>query len=580
MPNNVNVGFKRGTQAALDTIIAGSGNRYTEGTFYLTSDTDKLYFAQSATELVQLNKHVNVVTSAANLPTSGVEDGTLYYVTSGNILCIYDADEDAKYIQLNPDTDTVVSSFTVATTSYTSTATTNGSTSATGVSVGGTIQSSGPHAVTTTANFNIVGTGLVSVTTGANKEVVISVVGDNTDHTYTLAIATETSAGKINFTSLYDNTTTTITLTTASNGMTGTKFASDNSGTVTLTIPKRPVATADLVVSSAGLFKVDARTADNAAAPTSTGITPTIVYGASGSTASAVFVQGATGNPSAVLDVYTTTQVNNLITSAKAAFDAMEFKGGVNSTAGLVSSGTNATKGSTYIATADFDLPAAMSATDASVNVQKGDVLVGEGSDGNLLWTVVPSGNDQIVSGSISDDGKTITVSGSRNTSEATTIAQATFSSGTGITVSGSKSGNATTITVSHASPGAAATTAGVTTATSGGTQSAASSASGSSTLVIPAITSIQYDSLGHVTSVTAGNYTVIDSHSWISSITTTTTANASGVSLSYNFVSTDGETSLANAAFIVGSGSALSVTTAMVGEIPAVQFDLLWGSF
>jgi len=52
MPNNVNVGFKRGTQSALDTIIAGSGNRYTEGTFYLTSDTDKLYFAQSATELV------------------------------------------------------------------------------------------------------------------------------------------------------------------------------------------------------------------------------------------------------------------------------------------------------------------------------------------------------------------------------------------------------------------------------------------------------------------------------------------------------------------------------------------------
>jgi len=101
----------------------------------------------------------------------------------------------------------------------------------------------------------------------------------------------------------------------------------------------------------------------------------------------------------------------------------MEFKGGVNSTAGLVSSGTNATKGSTYIATADFDLPAAMSATDAAVNVQKGDLLVGEGSDGNLLWTVVPSGNDQIVSGNVSDDGKTITVSGSRNTSEATTIA-------------------------------------------------------------------------------------------------------------------------------------------------------------
>ena len=42
---NAKVMFKRGTQAALNTLIAGSGNRFDEGTFYLTTDTNRLYLS-------------------------------------------------------------------------------------------------------------------------------------------------------------------------------------------------------------------------------------------------------------------------------------------------------------------------------------------------------------------------------------------------------------------------------------------------------------------------------------------------------------------------------------------------------
>ena len=43
-----NVMFKRGLQASLQTLI--DGNKFTEGTFYLTTDSDRLYFAQSDSE--------------------------------------------------------------------------------------------------------------------------------------------------------------------------------------------------------------------------------------------------------------------------------------------------------------------------------------------------------------------------------------------------------------------------------------------------------------------------------------------------------------------------------------------------
>lgn len=113
-----NVMFKRGTQANLNALINAKGP-YVDGAFYLTSDTDRLYVAQSANELVELNKSITIVENQSKLPAkSAVEEGQFYYLSNDNILCIYSGGE---WVQINPDTDTntSVKDFTIVRTSNT-----------------------------------------------------------------------------------------------------------------------------------------------------------------------------------------------------------------------------------------------------------------------------------------------------------------------------------------------------------------------------------------------------------------------------------------------------------------------------
>ena len=62
-----NVMFKRGSQSALQGLI--DKKSFTEGTFYLTTDSDRLYFAQSDSGLVHLNHNVIHVSGVSSLPT-------------------------------------------------------------------------------------------------------------------------------------------------------------------------------------------------------------------------------------------------------------------------------------------------------------------------------------------------------------------------------------------------------------------------------------------------------------------------------------------------------------------------------
>ena len=115
-----NVMFKRGTQAQLNTLKQGGS--FVDGSFYLTTDTDRLYVAQSSSELVELNKSITTVTTIADLPDRDVEVGQFYYVTGpdtsgdidsthgGNILAVVTGFETGTnkpiWVQVNPDTNT------------------------------------------------------------------------------------------------------------------------------------------------------------------------------------------------------------------------------------------------------------------------------------------------------------------------------------------------------------------------------------------------------------------------------------------------------------------------------------------
>lgn len=118
-----NVLFKRGLHANLP-----AANAATDGVFYLTTDTNRLYVGQG-TKLVELNKSITLVDNLSDLPTSTsdeskaikgsqVQVGQFYYVKAissgsqtvhnGNILAVCSAITDGTitWTQINPDTST------------------------------------------------------------------------------------------------------------------------------------------------------------------------------------------------------------------------------------------------------------------------------------------------------------------------------------------------------------------------------------------------------------------------------------------------------------------------------------------
>lgn len=99
-----NVMFKRGTQSALQNLI-DNRSTFTEGTFYLTTDSDRLYFAQSASELVLLNHQVIHVASVNDLPSiASATVGDFYYAIAENVLCTKSA-TSASWVQINKNTN-------------------------------------------------------------------------------------------------------------------------------------------------------------------------------------------------------------------------------------------------------------------------------------------------------------------------------------------------------------------------------------------------------------------------------------------------------------------------------------------
>lgn len=98
---NPNVIFKRGVHANLPW------NNAIDGSFYLTTDTNRLYVA-NGTQLVDLNKYIKIVTSESEMnKLTNVQLGDFVYIDQGNILAVYKTVDGAnKWVQINPDTDT------------------------------------------------------------------------------------------------------------------------------------------------------------------------------------------------------------------------------------------------------------------------------------------------------------------------------------------------------------------------------------------------------------------------------------------------------------------------------------------
>lgn len=92
-----NVSFKRGLHANLPWHNA------VDGTFYLTTDTNRFYAAYGS-NLVDLNQYIKMVAKESDLNNlANKQVGDFVYITDGNILAVYNG---AQWQQINPDTNT------------------------------------------------------------------------------------------------------------------------------------------------------------------------------------------------------------------------------------------------------------------------------------------------------------------------------------------------------------------------------------------------------------------------------------------------------------------------------------------
>ena len=106
-----NVQFLLGTQDALAKYIAGT-TKATNGTFYLTQDTHRLYVGNKDGYAVPVNEGVSTVASLSDLKKiTSPNPGEFYYVSDSNILCVYSGSSDTHnggWVQINSNTNTYI----------------------------------------------------------------------------------------------------------------------------------------------------------------------------------------------------------------------------------------------------------------------------------------------------------------------------------------------------------------------------------------------------------------------------------------------------------------------------------------
>ena len=113
---NPNVGFKIGEQSTMDSLLrAGVDAKAVPGTFYLTSDTNRLYIGKEDQSIAPINAGIITVDRVKKQegdpenfkyiplePTSDAEKdrlaGNYYYATEDNILCIFNGE---RWVQIN-----------------------------------------------------------------------------------------------------------------------------------------------------------------------------------------------------------------------------------------------------------------------------------------------------------------------------------------------------------------------------------------------------------------------------------------------------------------------------------------------
>lgn len=572
--------FKLGPQ----TRIPANGAAV-NGTFYLTSDTHRLYIGQG-NNAVPINAGVTFCDNFAKLTaaTTGETEqnlaGRVFFLKDTNILCVR---SNGKWAQINSDTKLESALAEVVKIPDTS--------DGEGVRVTTQVVDSVGKAVQ--APFSIKPkTGNVKVYAGEDGKTVEIGVSDGA--TYDLTSAEIKKKKNEN-----DPESEEVTVEGASLVLTGSNSTTDKVdihgvGSVSISNTANGILatgteyTLESVTTSAQDKGFNVAVGINNGGSDNNTFFPQIKYGATPQTVD--FIKDTTDKNNktgiATLDVYTKGEVDSLFSSA----DAMVFKDAVDAVAESSTSVTwlpsSAENGWTYKYTGNImamsDAKKLNKRIDSSAGwINSGDLFIASGNEvnnsltGDWKWIHVPAGDDERYSLGKNSKGVGVTLNVTGGLTDAT-AGDLVFNKDNWITLTDAYADKTTTINIGHTLVTKDAST-NVTVSSSNTSDQASAGPDGNTTLEIPVITPT-VDAAGHITSLSQITYKVIDSHNRLNKgETSLTVAGSNGtIKITPKIVMGDGETSIdANMAFSLKSES-LTLTTAD----KVITAELEWGQF
>lgn len=603
------LGFKTGTQAAVNTLITNGGAVH--GAFYLTQDTHRLYVGNEDTSLSPVNEGVVTVASLSGLPTPTTATekiglaGSFYYITAENILAVYNGN---SWIRINQNTNDYLNSFEFEVDS-------------TNNLIEGTIGDSGNHIAA--AQFKVAAGDGVSVTYGTTS---VTINGTATN-VPTITVAADYSIGVITDTT--DNNKVKVKLTSESGTNNDTAFevkaGQDGAGNVNTTITNdsgalkitsRDTRNASVDVLGNATAGFDVEITDNYNNSVTTNFQPKIHYGQT-TAATVDFINGT-----ATLNVYSKGDIDSIMQG----LNAMHYIGTYN----LASSGTATAAdtitvsgsgttvslggvqkkmhiGDTILVAYTFTLGSGASAK----TVNKNSLLIargtedanGEITDASLVFDIVESTADRdTVYRFVADDNNMgVMLTDSNNNTQGgikfTGTADATGTvTNTGLikvtkSYETDNNGQTATITIQHKDVARSNTTG---TAVSSATASDGNGWLGSSTVNV--ITGITTNESGHITGVQTTSVTINDTnmHFAAGATTVTTTAhtgtNSKAVGVVKNTIemvnaanattSTDGYFALTSQSLTISDDDTQKISSTSNQSASGLNIEMVWGSF
>lgn len=540
------VKFKLGTQASLNTLKA-SQKGWEVGTFYLTSDSSRLYIGQ-ADELALLNKSVEIYTNLAALKakTTTSTEGDIAYCVTENVLAYYNG---TTWNQINPDDDTILTALTQVVSSVTD---------GVKITTGGTNSDAGKSV--TAADVTITGAKGAKVAMANNKA--LTITGD----TYTLNVQEHADATNdidlVLDSALQDASTVHIK---GGDNVTITKVADSNS--IQIAAKDTKLNDISLGLGANGELQVGA---------SDTGTTNVLKKQKLGYFIDGSYYGIGSDNEAKRVDlpVYSKEQVDALINK----LDGMTYRGtiGTSGTTFTMDASYNVLKGGTAadIHIGDMFLVQGSKLTYATGKTAGiGDLLIATAKDGksetngvlaigDVEWTYVPSGDDAqidttyIFKAEGATDSMTITSSNGGGV-----VGKIAFAEGDGIVIdstdNGGKAPNQLSVTIKHDTYDTTPTTDGKS-LTNGGT--------------FDVIDSITYDN-GHITGINTKTIQTLEYKPGPDSATRDDATNT--VTVAHTLQAGTSLVSDKNAKMVLKSD-----TLKLTASGSTVTADLVWGSF